>query len=255
MDCSLSRPAAQPVDGLGGHLTMLNFADAAASVVHPFIGLRPFRIEDAAFFFGREQQIATLLHLVHNGSLVSVVGSSGSGKSSLVRAGLLPALTSAEAGERSWDWVEMRPGESPVRNLAEALARPNDGIGTTTSDSLAESKADRIEITLRSSSFGIGEVLRSTQPPERTRLLILVDQFEEIFRYANLRTRHNTNPTRASELRDEATFFVQLLLTAAVDENFSGAIVLTMRSDFIGDCARFHGLSEAVTRTQYLVPR
>ncbi|WP_325624053.1 WD40 repeat domain-containing protein [Paraburkholderia sp.] len=254
MDCSLSRPAAQPVDGLGGHLTMLNFADAAASVVHPFIGLRPFRIEDAAFFFGREQQIATLLHLVHNGSLVSVVGSSGSGKSSLVRAGLLPALTSAEAGERSWDWVEMRPGESPVRNLAEALARPNDGIGTTTSDSLAESKADRIEITLRSSSFGIGEVLRSTQPPERTRLLILVDQFEEIFRYANLRTRHNTNPTRASELRDEATFFVQLLLTAAVDENFSGAIVLTMRSDFIGDCARFHGLSEAVTRTQYLVP-
>ncbi|WP_322059956.1 WD40 repeat domain-containing protein [Paraburkholderia sp. J63] len=233
---------------------MLNFADAAASNIHPFIGLRPFRIEDAAFFFGRERQIATLLHLVRSGALVSVVGSSGSGKSSLVRAGLLPALTPGETRETLWDWVDMRPGESPVRNLAEALARPNVGAGAATSDALAESKADRIEIMLRSSSFGIGEVLASTYVRNRTRLLIVIDQFEEIFRYANLRTRHNINPTRASELRDEATFFVQLLLAAAADDQFSGAIVLTMRSDFIGDCARFQGLSEAVTKTQYLVP-
>ncbi|QIE29848.1 hypothetical protein SBC1_76060 (plasmid) [Caballeronia sp. SBC1] len=233
---------------------MLNFADAAASNIHPFIGLRPYRVEDAAFFFGRELQIATLLHLIRNGSLVSVIGSSGSGKSSLVRAGLLPALKSAETGEPPWEWVEMRPGEAPVRNLAEALARPNEGAGAAPSDSLAEPRADRIEIMLRSSSFGIGEALRSTRVRDQTRLLIVVDQFEEIFRYANLRARRNTNPTRASELRDEATFFVQLLLTAAADEQFSGAIVLTMRSDFIGDCARFYGLSEAVTRTQYLVP-
>lgn len=233
---------------------MLNFADATASRTHPFIGLRPFRVEDAAFFFGREQQIATLLRLVQNGSLVSVVGSSGSGKSSLVRAGLLPALNSAESGEPIWDWVEMRPGESPVRNLAEALARSNKGGSAATSDSLADSKADRIEIMLRSSSFGICEVLRSTLVDDRMRLLIVVDQFEEIFRYANLRAKLNANPTRASELRDEATFFVQLLLTAGADEHLPGAIVLTMRSDFIGDCARFQGLSEAVTKTQYLVP-
>jgi len=233
---------------------MLNFADAAASNIHPFIGLRPFRIEDAPFFFGREQQIAKLLHLVHSGSLISVIGSSGSGKSSLVRAGLLPALMATDTGSTSWDWVEMRPGESPVRNLADALARPNEAAGAAAFDPLAESRADRIEVMLRSSSFGIGEALKGARGRDPGRLLIVVDQFEEIFRFADLRARRNANPTRASELRDEATFFVRLLLTAAADDNFPGAIVLTMRSDFIGDCARFHGLSEAVTKTQYLVP-
>ncbi len=231
---------------------MLNFADATASAAHPFVGLRPFTFEDSAFFFGREEQIDAVGHLVL-GRMVCVVGSSGSGKSSLIRAGVLPRLS---AGGRSaqWDWVEMRPGESPVRNLAEALARPNRTAGADVHDKLADARADRIALALQQSSFGIGQSLGLLRRPEGRRLLILVDQFEELFRFSDLRAQRNRNQRRAAEQRDEATFFVQLLLTAVADDTLPACIMLTMRSDFIGECARFHGLSEAVTDTQYLVP-
>ena len=233
---------------------MLNFADATASAAHPFVGLRPFTFEDSAFFFGREQQIAAIEERVSLGRLVSVVGSSGSGKSSLVRAGVLPMLSAGNVGGTEWDWVEMRPGESPVRNLAEALARPNHTAGAEALSPLDDARADRVDLVLHQSSFGIGNALSLLKRPEGRRLLILVDQFEEIFRFADLRTQRNRNALRAAEQRDEATFFIQLLLSAIADTTLPACIMITMRSDFIGECARFHGLSEAVTETQYLVP-
>src|SRR5580704_5825704 len=95
-----------------------------ASAQRPFIGLRPFTFADAPFFFGREAQIDALEHRLLNGQMISVVGSSGSGKSSLVRAGLLYRLAATPLyGDENWDWVWLRPGEAPIRNLAEALAR------------------------------------------------------------------------------------------------------------------------------------
>ena len=232
---------------------MLNFADATASAAHPFVGLRPFTFDDAAYFFGREQQVAALERLVSLGRMVSVVGNSGSGKSSLIRAGLLPRLSGRD-GDAGWDWVEMRPGEAPMRNLAEALARLNRSADTDMHDPLAEARADRFEMVLQQSSFGIGEALAQRPNPQGRRMLILVDQFEEIFRFADLRTRRNRDDRRAAEQRDEATFFVQSLLSAVANEALPACIMLTMRSDFIGECARFHGLSETVTQTQYLVP-
>jgi ABC-type uncharacterized transport system fused permease/ATPase subunit len=114
-----------------------------ASNQRPFIGLRPFAFEDAPFFFGREEQIDNLEQLLLTGSMISVVGSSGSGKSSLVRAGLLYRITSTPMfGAEDWDWVEMRPGEAPIRNLADALVRPNQTSGTSGHDALAEARAD-----------------------------------------------------------------------------------------------------------------
>src|SRR5215831_4980491 len=87
-----------------------------ASAAHPFPGLRPFAYQDREFFFGRQDQIYTLYRLIDRFRFVAVVGSSGSGKSSLVRAGLLPLLDveTREAGGRNWVWVEMRPGDAPL---------------------------------------------------------------------------------------------------------------------------------------------
>jgi WD40 repeat protein len=89
---------------------------------------------------------------------------------------------------------------------------------------------------------------------EVSRVLLLVDQFEELFRFANLRSDSNLDPHTAAERRDEATLFVRLLLTATKSLQMPIHVVVTMRSDFIGDCARFHGLPEAVSRSQFLVP-
>jgi tetratricopeptide (TPR) repeat protein len=103
-----------------------------------------------------------------------------------------------------------------------------------------------IEATLRSGSFGILNVAREARLGENEKLLIVVDQFEELFRFRAAREGSNV---------DEASAFVKLLLEAAQQRELSIYIVLTMRSDFLGDCAQFQGLPEAINEGQYLIPR
>src|SRR5258708_28667633 len=90
---------------------------------NPFPGLRPFTTEEDYLFFGREEQTNELLGLLREHRFLAVVGTSGSGKSSLVRAGLLPALhggTMAQAGS-SWEGLLLRPGGDPLAHRARAL--------------------------------------------------------------------------------------------------------------------------------------
>src|SRR2546429_8375705 len=94
-----------------------------ANLFNPFPGLRPFQMEEEYLFFGRETQRKELVTLLREHRFVAVLGASGSGKSSLVRAGLLPALfggVMTKAGSH-WNIAIFRPGGSPLANLAEAL--------------------------------------------------------------------------------------------------------------------------------------
>jgi WD40 repeat protein len=211
----------------------------------PFIGLRPFEFADHEFFFGRDRELDVLQPQVTKNRFVAIVGGSGSGKSSLIRAGLQPRLAKA------WSWIEMRPGDAPIRNLASALANLMGKSGD-----LSAAWADRFELLLTKSSFGISEALAwipAIQDSKVKRVLLLIDQFEELFRFANLRSPANPDAVN-TERRDEATAFVRLLLTATKSSQVPIHVVVTMRSDFIGDCASFHGLPEAVSGCQFLVP-
>jgi WD40 repeat protein len=199
-----------------------------------FPGLRPFEEQDAVLFFGRDEQTDGLLRRLDDTRVLGIVGLSGSGKSSLVRAGLLPALRRghlAGAGAR-WRIAVMRPGSTPLSAMARAL---DDALGPLD---------ERLEI-LRSGRLGLLDVSRYGRGPEEN-LLIVVDQFEEIFRLGGSRSRSA-----------EAAEFVQLLL-AAVQEyepRYRVYVVITMRSDYLGECAQFSGLPEALNESQYLVPR
>lgn len=220
---------------------------SVALPVCPFVGLRAFEYADREFFFGRKEQIDALEPLILMSRFVAVVGSSGSGKSSLIRAGILPRLD-----ERSWGWVEMRPGNAPIRALAECLGGPlRDRFGRE--DYLAQARIDRIEMLLHRSSFGLSEAIALLPHLRQKPLLILVDQFEELFRFADLDAELNREPKTAAARRDEATSFVRLLLAGA-RTSMPVHVVITMRSDFIGDCSKYHGLPEAVTANQFLVP-
>ncbi len=215
-------------------------------------GLRPYGFEDAGWFFGREDQSLALYRLIDRGRLVAVVGGSGSGKSSVVRAGLLPLIEEETAGDggRHWTWWSMRPGEAPVARLAETLAGPTGDKEDAKSLSLWSAERERIEFMLRKSSFGLVDVLRGL-PDSRARTpLLLVDQFEELFRFSDL---PGSRAARAGR-REEAAAFVQLLLEAARSPDLAVRVILTMRSDYLGDCARFQGLPEAVTESEFLVP-
>lgn len=221
-----------------------------ASAARPFPGLRPFAYEDHEYFFGRDDQTYALYRLIDRYRFIAVVGSSGSGKSSLVRAGLLPLLDTEthDVGGRNWLWREMRPGDAPLRRLTAMLA----DMAQDDDPAIASGRRDRIAAQLERSSFGISEALAEMTAVVGKSLVLVIDQFEELFRYA---TPVNLNASGdAVRARDTATQFVQLLLEVSRAPALKVHVVLTMRSDFIGDCARFHGLPEAVCAAQFLVP-
>ncbi|HXW50457.1 MAG TPA: WD40 repeat domain-containing protein [Candidatus Acidoferrales bacterium] len=216
--------------------------------LRPFPGLRPFGFEDREFFFGREDQIYSLYRLLEHSRFIAVVGSSGSGKSSLVRAGLLPVIEEEGKGEggRKWRFATMHPGDAPLSALADAVTELAQDSGED-----AEIRRERTLFALKRSSFGLTKALDEIPKLAGASILIVVDQFEELFRYAASSMRD-----RASDAlwRDEAANFVQLLLEATRSRSSSVYVLITMRSDFIGDCSQFHGLPEAVSAAQFLVP-
>ena len=217
------------------------------SLTDPFPGLRPFESNEESIFRGRQRHTDELLRRLAKHRFLAVVGTSGSGKSSLVRAGLLPALDRgflAGASSR-WRIAVMRPGMAPIENLAEALRDPEALGGKAALGSAALGSAGATK--LRSSSLGLVETVRDAALSPGESLLVVADQFEELFRYS-----HRMAETGGDS---EAALFVNLLLLAARRPDSPVYVVLTMRSDFLGDCAQFPGLPEALSESQYLIPR
>lgn len=213
------------------------------AVVNPFPGLRPFEPTESHLFFGRDEQVDELLVRLQRLRFLAVVGTSGCGKSSLVLAGLLPSLHRGylpSSGSR-WAVARSRPGDAPIRNLADSLAAP-EALGPF----LAGRSADDLEATLRQSSRGLVQAVLENALPAKHNLLVVVDQFEEIFSFKRLFDRSGG---------EEPAAFLKLLLAAVQQSDASISVVLTMRSDFLGDCAQFPGLPEALNEAQYLTPR
>ena len=218
-----------------------------AARFNPFPGLRPFEADEDHLFFGREREIDELLRRLRTTRFLSVVGTSGSGKSSLIRSGVIPSLysglmVSAGAG---WRVATMRPGGDPIGHLAEALSPP--GVLGSSDPDLASTQPVLLESTLRRSVRGLVEAVRLARLPTGDNVLVVVDQFEELFRF------RRSADTPGS--RDEAIAFVKLLLEATKQTGVPIYVILTMRSDFVGDCMEYPGLAEAVNDGQYLVPR
>jgi len=339
---------------------------------NPFPGLRPFQYEEFELFFGRDQQYDQMIRKLSETRFLAVVGTSGSGKSSLVKAGLYPALYGGQmqyAGP-CWRIAEFRPKDDPIGELALALNhkrvfgdkpkekgsslfrlnestnwgslcarlnRANEGerspsgrvlavlssedrlllsgaaqngdakkdpskivqvfngvlkqrdfyqeadfkgvkfsseinelltcgqqsltedeieklnrlvLETSFPEEIArkiESQAHITEVTLRRGDLGLIEVAREAKMEEDENLLVVVDQFEELFRYAKI--------SENGPHGNQAAAFVKLLLQASAQTDIPIYVVLTMRSDYLGDCAKFWGLPEAINKGQYLIPR
>ncbi|MFX0555798.1 hypothetical protein ACOCEA_03325 [Maribacter sp. CXY002] len=208
---------------------------------NPYVGLRPFNDTESLLFFGRNQQTLELLQKLHKHHFVAVVGSSGCGKSSLLRAGLIPALKAGYLVNDSDNWMIaiMKPGQSPLHNLSRAIL-----------EQLYQS-ADRDAITQLAQTIeeeGIDAILSLFSGLEKkTNFFLLVDQFEELFRFASEK--------RTRQQQDQAIDFVNIILELARQQVIPIYVVLTMRSDFIGDCSEFFGLPEAMNQSLYLVPK
>ncbi|MGA8574347.1 MAG: WD40 repeat domain-containing protein [Candidatus Cybelea sp.] len=213
---------------------------------HPFPGLRPFDFQDAAYFFGRERDVNSVYRLLEFSKFIAVIGSSGSGKSSLVRAGLVPLLEreKASGSGRNWRIATMHPSNAPACELAKALAEL---VGRKEA---VPSLLERLE----GSTFGLADIRSALPELGVDPIFLIVDQFEELFRYAAPGGIAQADRASQAIWKERAAHFVALLLEATRSRTANLYVLITMRSDFIGDCAQFADLPQAVSATQFLVP-
>jgi formylglycine-generating enzyme required for sulfatase activity/energy-coupling factor transporter ATP-binding protein EcfA2 len=183
------------------------------ATICPYRGLLYFREEDASFFFGRAEAITQLVGAVEQHSLVAVVGASGSGKSSVVRAGLVPELRKSR--DRVWEVVTIVPTDRPVQALAAGLM-PFLEPDMSETDRLIET--NKLTEALLQRTVNLRDIMERVlvKQPGTDRLLLLVDQWEELF------TLCNDDQARRG--------FIDQVLEATAAGKLS--VVLTLRGDF-----------------------
>lgn len=203
----------------------------------PYPGLRPFDKNEWPIFFGRERMADAIVKALIEKHLLVVHGDSGCGKSSLIRAAVLPRLEqeNARAGLR-WRTCMALPRETPLLNIAHALAALDGG----------DADDEQIISLRRLLNFGQdapAELARLLCTPPGDNVCILIDQFEELFSQAR---RHGP---------EEAQLLTRFLIALYEHPPPGLYVVLTMRSEFLGACAHYPGFAEVVNATQYLLPR
>jgi WD40 repeat protein/class 3 adenylate cyclase len=198
--------------------------------VCPYRGLQVFEEEHAEFFFGRDADVQRLIELLKTGRFLAVLGPSGSGKSSLVRAGLVPAIRrGAFPGSDAWRVTVLKPGADPLTVLGSHVVDlfPAGAIHDT---------VDRLESDERTLHLAVGQgMLRS---PEEDRVVWVMDQFEEVFTLC----------------RDEGQrrAFIANLLHAGLNPGGRNVVIITMRADFYPKCSVYPELAQAVSANDFL---
>lgn len=199
---------------------------------NPYKGLRAFKPADHDDFFGQEKLIAKLISRLDekDARFLAVVGPSGSGKSSVVKAGLIPALWRGDlAGSEHWFVADMLPGSRPLDELEIALMR------------VAANQASNLTEQLSRDKYGLLRVAQLILPDNDSELLVVIDQFEEVF----------------TLVEDEAArvHFLELLYTAATNSRSRVRVVITLRADFYDRPLNYPEFGELMrTRMETLLP-
>ena len=208
---------------------------------NPFPGLRPFTSGESDWFFGRDNEMEEVYTKLLANRFVTLIGSAGCGKTSLLNCGLIPLVKHAHIdGEMEWRIIFFRPGNDPMGNLASAISDELVAFGHPHSDKKT------ILSELFDNPDGIGSALRKFISNPHEKVLLVIDQFEELFRLAS---RGKKEIVAASVAK-----FVSLMVDVINQPDDNIFSVISLRSDFIGDCSRYHGLTQLINSSNYLVP-
>jgi formylglycine-generating enzyme required for sulfatase activity len=211
----------------------------------PFRGLLTFDTEDSLLFFGRDREVSELLDRLAdtNTRFLPVIGDSGSGKSSLVRAGLIPALLRGRAGMIDWRIATMKPGQDALDTLAEAVPQWNPALGPA--DRLRLIGEAKAVLHRNGNADGLTEILAALQPPAASRQLLVIDQFEQLFTLA----------PPGNDPGGDTAQFIDTVLRGAQRANSTLQVVITLRADFFGLCHPYPELWRLLTGQHYSVRR
>jgi len=208
---------------------------------NPFPGLRPFAPEESDLFFGREKESRDVLDRLLANKFITIIGASGTGKSSLIYCGVLPKIKGIDPKTPDgWKMVIFRPGNDPFGNLAQAIS------GNIIAGGLKAASIDNILLEMHLNSDGITSALKKFLVRGDEKVLVVIDQFEELFRYSSLAER--------GQMGTYAAEFIEKIVRAVSQPGSIVYTIMTMRSDFIGECAHYQGLTQLINNSNYLVP-
>jgi len=208
---------------------------------NPFPGLRPFSPEESDLFFGREMESREVLQKLLGNRFITVMGASGTGKSSLIYCGVLPKIRDLGSKESAgWKIIMFRPGNDPFGSLGEAI------VENVTASGLQKAGIDNILLEMHLNQDGITTALKKFLIMGNEKMLLVIDQFEEIFRYSGL-GESGSKGSRTAE-------FIEKIVRAVSHPDSPIYTIVTMRSDFIAECAHYQGLTQLINNSNYLVP-
>jgi WD40 repeat protein len=220
---------------------MIMKSDTDFSDFNPFPGLRPFVPEDSNLFFGRDLESDEIIMKLLKNRYISVIGASGSGKSSLVYGGVLPKILNLKIRESSvWRIISLRPGNDPFGSLAEALSN---GV---TDDSQKTIDKSIILSDLLTNPGSFSDVVNKYRIKHDDNVILVIDQFEELFRYQI----HGETEILNSSVKK----FIDFLVDSVSKPDVNIFIILTLRTEYLGECSQFKGLTTFINNSNYFVP-
>lgn len=214
--------------------------DINSSQFNPFPGLRPFYPEEIEFFFGRDNESEEIAGKLLTNKFIAVTGASGIGKSSLLSCGLMPALTRISPKSNIWRIIFMKPAGDPVGNLAKAFLKLS-----VESDRKIFDYTELYDI-LSKQPDGITEVINAFSFRTNEKIVLAIDQFEELFRYGSLQ--------KEIKPENESDRFVSLITNAITGHNLNIYVTIAIRSDLISECAGNKNFTQLINHSHFLVP-
>tara|TARA_B100001250_G_scaffold413097_1_gene446118 strand:+ start:1610 stop:4789 length:3180 start_codon:yes stop_codon:yes gene_type:complete len=212
---------------------------------NPFPGLFPYALDQSNDFFSREKEVESILEILQKNRLVTISSNAGTGKSSIINAGIIPRLINGFPGQSGRDWAicKFRPGISPIKNICSALVNK----GTLYNDNKAKSTDfdEYLKIIEKEGQVSLINIYKSSDIYENKNLLIVIDQIEDLFIYNKFFDHENS---------DDDNLLIDIIYKTIKTKDIAIYFIINVQTPYVANLNVYGQFSEILSSSQYVLP-